>query len=329
MIQLQDLRPDGKIAIPGFYQIEMDRHHGQPCDGISVTSGVLRRMIQHGPQYTWAFHRLNPDCRDEPDTQPKAFGRAMATALELGIGGLKTLYKAVDEGAPSRPTATQRKAFEAKGYWSKNAQRRVDWWEEFDARPGELITQGQLSLITDMATALLSDENKELAQVALGGIPELDMAWKDTKSGLWALSRLDNISGDGVLVDYKTIDPGGEPFDWKLCDRKIDKLGYYQQGAFGATGWRQLTGNDPSAVAILFQSVKWPHACILREIQPHYLRLGQLQNRYAMDRFAECLELDDWPGPGRDVGAYQMAPWLEEKIEREMNTLSLEEDQHD
>ena len=36
---------DGElIAEPGFYNISLDRHHAQPCNGPSVTSGILRKM---------------------------------------------------------------------------------------------------------------------------------------------------------------------------------------------------------------------------------------------------------------------------------------------
>ena len=44
MTEIRTLADDEQITEPGFYAISLDRHHSQPCDGPSVTSGVLRKM---------------------------------------------------------------------------------------------------------------------------------------------------------------------------------------------------------------------------------------------------------------------------------------------
>ena len=75
MTQILTLKDDEKIAEPGFYAISLDRHHNQPCDGPSVTSGVLRAMELQTPADVWAFSRLNPDRFEKEQTTALPIGR--------------------------------------------------------------------------------------------------------------------------------------------------------------------------------------------------------------------------------------------------------------
>ncbi|MGB1214942.1 MAG: PD-(D/E)XK nuclease-like domain-containing protein [Pikeienuella sp.] len=102
--EIRTLADDEKITEPGFYNISLDRHHSQPCDGPSVTSGVLRQMELATPADVWAFSLLNPERWERPETKALTLGRAMATYVEGGGDAVREEYHVMPEDAPSRPT---------------------------------------------------------------------------------------------------------------------------------------------------------------------------------------------------------------------------------
>jgi len=57
---IRDLAADQIITEPGLYRMSLERHHSQPSAGVSVTSGILRKMELATPADVWAFHQLNP-----------------------------------------------------------------------------------------------------------------------------------------------------------------------------------------------------------------------------------------------------------------------------
>ena len=139
------------------------------------------------------------------------------------------------------------------------------------------------------------------ASAVMGGEPEITMAWQDERTGIWLLSRPDTVSFDGMLSDYKKMATMGEPFTYRTVDQRITRHGYDMQIAFGCEIFERLTANWPMG-GIVAQWDQAPHHVILREIAEEDLRIAQFRNRRAIDRFAECLASNHWPGPGDDVG---------------------------
>ncbi len=314
--EIRTLADDELITEPGFYQISLDRHHSQPCDGVSVTSGVLREMEMATPGDVWAFHQLNPDRWEEKDTDAKRLGRAMAAYIEGGEEEIEKHFRVLPDDRPQRPTRAQLLAIK-EGRGTKTAHRSVAYWREVDQDPRDQITERQWSLILDMGKALAADP---AASAALGGVPEVTMAWQDELTGLWCLARPDQVTFDGMLSDYKKVSPQGGRFDYRLCDRRITDHGYDMQMGFAATGFGRLTGNWPSSVGLVFQCDERPHFPILREILEEDLRIGQFRNRRGLIRFKECLDSGHWPEPGEDIGAYQRPDKHRQMMLEQMNT---------
>lgn len=315
MIQITDVRPGAKISRPGFYQIPMEDHHGQPCVGPSVTSGGLRRIERHGPEYFWAYSALNPEALPDVDSPAKKFGRLVAAFVEGGVAGLTAHYKVLPEDAPQRPTAPQIRAFERDGYWSESAEPRAAFYESWDADPREEIAASDMEQLTAMMTALARDPASE---IAFFGIPELDMIWQDEETGLWCLSRLDIVGLDGTLVDHKTCTPGAAAFNGAYVDRKITDFGYYQQLALAAEGWEILMGHPPSATGIFMQRTDAPWSTILRNVPADAIEIGRYQNRRARRLIRKGLDTGHWPGPGEEMGSYEMPDWLSKRLRQDM-----------
>ena len=311
--EIIDLPEGALITRPGFYRISLYRHHNQPCDGPSVTSGILRKMELSTPADVWAFHKLNPNRWERRETDALRMGRAMACFIEGGPELLEEEFRVLPENKPRKPTAAQDTAYN-NGSASDAAVRSVEFWRDVADDPRDIITEAEWDLICTMGKVLAADP---AAKAVMDGIPEVSMAWKDARTGLWCLARPDTVSFSGLSTDFKKIATQGGPFDARLVDRRITDHGYDMQGAFACEGFEQLTGRWPD-FGILAQWSQAPHHVILREIAEEDLRIGQFRNRRALTRFAECLASGHWPGPGEIVGAYHRPEWQRERLIEEM-----------
>lgn len=313
-----ELADGDRIDAPGFYRMSLDRHHGQPCVGPSVTSGVLRKMELQTPADVWAFHLLNPDRWPSEDKPALRMGRAMASLIEGGVQQLKQHFTVVPEDAPRKPDARQLKAY-AENRASDVARTSVEFWDTLESDPRDVLPAAEWELIVTMGGVLTQDP---AASAVMAGLPEMTMAWQDEATGIWVLARPDTVSFDGATSDFKKMSARGGSFDYRLVDRNITKHGYHQQMALAAEGLERLTGSWPTSVGVVAQSDKPPHHVILREIADEELRMGQFLNNRAIKRFHECLTSGHWPGPGEDTGAYIMPDWYRSRILEEMQVQS-------
>lgn len=305
MTEIRTLADDEKITEPGFYNITLDRHHAQPCDGPSVTSGVLRKMELATPADVWAFSLLNPDRWIQEDKTALRLGRAMAAYVEGGMDAVAQHFVVLPADKPNKPTAAQIKAKE-EGRATEAGLRSIEFWEAIDKDPRDPLTEAEQTMIENMGKVLAKDP---AACAVMGGIPEVTMAVQDDRTGLWLLARPDTVSFDGMMSDYKKMNTQGRPFNHRVVDNRITEHSYDQQMAFAAEVFEALTGNWPGVVGIVAQWDAPPHHVILREILEEDLSIARWRNRQAIDRFHECLTSGYWPGPGDDVGAYQRPEW--------------------
>ena len=313
--EIRTLAEGEKITEPGFYAIHLDVHHSQPCDGPSVTSGVLRKMELGTPADVWAFSKLNPDRWEQNETPALRLGRAMAAYIEGGEEGLLREFNLLPENKPRKPTPAQIAAYK-EGRASDKALESIRFWQAVEEDGRDIITKAEFDTFVDMGKVLVKDP---AAAAALGGIPEITMAWKDELTDLWCLARPDQVSFSGMLSDYKKVSTQGRPFNHRLVDQRITQHGYQLQMAFAAEGFFQLTGEWPDQVGLVFQMDQPPYFVILRAIDEEDLSIGKFRNHEALYRFRECLDSGYWPGPGDDVGSYQRPEWHREMMIERMN----------
>lgn len=307
---------DGELITEnGFYAISLDRHHNQPCDGVSVTSGVLRRMEKHGPSKTWATHALNPNRFESKRTDALRMGTAMAAFIEGGIDQLEAEFNILPDNHPQRPTAPQIKAFK-EGRASASAKNSVTFWSAIDRDGRECISQTELTKLAQMGLALVADK---AAAAVLGGVPEITMAAYDEVNRLWLLARPDNVHADGTLSDYKKVNMQGKPFSKFVCDYRVEDHGYDMQMGFAADVFERLTGIWSDQCGLVFQEDEPPYDVILLPIEEEDLRFGQFLNHRSTHRFRECLDLDDWPGPGAAISPFYRRPERREDLLNQMN----------
>lgn len=315
-LPIRTLGPDEKITEPGFYRMPLEQHHNQPCDGVSVTSGVLRTMELHGPSKVWATHVLNPDRYEAKSTKALRLGSAMAAFIEGGLDELHRMFQVLPEDAPRRPTPQQLQAIK-EGRGSATANRSVAFWREIDSDPRDVINEADLTMIAEMGLALSRDPG---AAAVLGGEPEITMATFDERTQLWFLARPDNVHADGNLSDYKKVSTQGRPFRHYIVDRRTEDHGYDMQMAFAAEVFEALTGIWSDQCGLVFQEDTPPYDVILSPIPEEDLRIGQFLNRQAAIRFRECLDSGKWPGPGETVMAFNRSKDARERLIERMQS---------
>lgn len=298
------------ITENGFYSMPLEQHHSQPCDGVSVTSGILRKMELHGPSKVWATHQLNPDRYEEARSDALRLGSAMAAFIEGGLDELNNLYQVLPDNRPQRPTKAQLTAVK-EGRGSSTANRSIAFWREIDSDPRENISPSELELIAAMGLALSKDP---AAAAVLGGEPEITMAVFDERTQLWFLARPDNVHADGSLSDYKKVSTQGRPFNGFLVDRRVEDHEYSMQMGFAAECFEALTGIWSDQCGLVFQEDTPPHDCILRPIPEEDLRIGQFLNRQSAIRFRECLDSGHWPGPGENIQPFHRNTEARERL---------------
>jgi hypothetical protein len=313
--QIKTLAEGQKISEPGFYNIPLSVHHSQCCDGIAITSSVLRKMELESPHSVWAFHELNEN-RWERETESDALrlGRAMAAYVEGGPEEVEAHFFVVPKDRPRKPTEAQLKAY-TRGEATDAGMKSVEFWAKITADPRDAITEEQWELICNMGRALKDDP---AAAAALGGNPEITMAWYDDRNDLWCLARPDQTSFSGMLSDYKKVSTQGRPLTEGLIDNKITSYRYDMQMAFASEAFQKLTGEWSDQVGLVFQSDKRPHHTILRAIEDEDLGIGMHCNIQQRRIFRECLDSGHWPRPGEHIGSYRRPAWQTEKYKEQM-----------
>ncbi len=319
MTEIKKLADDALISEPGFYEMSLEKHHSQPCVGPSVTSSVLRTMELHSPADVWAFSKLNPKRFQREETSALRTGRAMAFLVEGGEEMLRDYAIVLPVDKPNRPTALQIENAK-NGKLTPAAAKSIRFWQEMDADPRVKVSQAEWETLVAMGAVLANDP---AAAAALGGIPEVTMAWQDDRTGIWCLARPDQLSLSGLLSDYKKTSGRGYAFNTTTCDRAITNYGYDMQMAFADTGFRVLTGEAPDQIGLVFQLDTPPYHVILRGIDEEDIELARFRNDRSLYRFAECLESGNWPGPGEHVGNYRRPDWQRERLLEDMNTANV------
>lgn len=312
--EIHTLADDEVITKPGFYQMSLERHHNQPCDGVSVTSGVLRRMHKHGPSKVWATHELNPNRYQPKRSDALRTGAIMAAFVEGGLAEVNKSFQTVPEDAPFRPTKQQLRALK-EGRESKSARTSIAFWSEIDRDGREIVKEAELELMAQMALVLSADP---ASSAALGGLPEITMAAFDEQTQLWFLSRPDNMKFDGTMTDYKKVNTSGRAFDQHFCDSRVNEHGYDSQMGFAVDVFHRITDVWSPQAGLIFQEDEPPHDVIPMPIEEEDLKMGIFHNKQAAIRFRECFDANHWPGPGVVMRPYRRSDAARERILEEM-----------
>ncbi|WP_306357425.1 MULTISPECIES: PD-(D/E)XK nuclease-like domain-containing protein [unclassified Nocardia] len=246
---------------PGLYSgVPEAVYHG---DRNSLSSSGARRLLKVTP-WRWKFEQDNPD----PPTDAFDLGTAVHTIV-LGTGA-----PVVDSGYDK---------------WSTNDAK---------AEVARIRAAGGIPLRPkDFATAHAAAANvmahPYAAQLFASGVPELTAYCRDPETGVMMRARGDWVHWTGecsaVIGDLKTSSESGpNDFEWS-----VDKFGYHCQ-----QDWYQAVfgenGIDTAFVFIVVCTAP-PHEVYVVELPARAVELGARRNRRALDIYAACSAVDEWP----------------------------------
>ena len=150
-----------------------------------------------------------------------------------------------------------------------------------------IVEQSEFDLMKGVVTALAANR---LAVMALSGQHEVSMVWEDPETGLLCKCRHDAINCETkVIGDLKTT------ADCVWFARDVSRYQYHLQMAHYRRGAQILTGDafEPWLVPV---EKTVPYGNMAAPVDPQALRIGERMRSERMQKIAECIEANHWPG---------------------------------
>lgn len=276
---------------PGVYRgMAESVYHSDPCASVSLSSGVLRRLINGTPAHAYAAHPRLGGGDDGAGTPRTDFGSA-AHRYVLGRGAEVAVLPFSD-------------------FRKKEAQEARD----------EARKERKIPLLLEQFNAvqkLVAPARAVLDTIAAGiGEAEVSIVWTERflVDGEWfeftCRARLDMWWLESLLIiDYKTCsDCSPETFGRLLFSQDYDL-----QRAFYLRGVTKLFGHG-ARFGFLAQEMD-TGICCLHEPDEHSTELAAAMVEQGMRTWAQCLKRGEWPGYGTQVHAATMPAWKAQRIE--------------
>lgn len=268
--------------------VPMETYHGNCCPGVSVSGSTLWALHDSCPAKALSKHYLSPWAEDdeEPasqeDTAAKAFGSAAHAYLIEGKEVFNTQYAVKPDGMSF---ATK----EGKAWRADHQDRRIVTFKEFEK-------------ITGMAVGIAS--NPAAHSAFSEGEPEVTAIYQDPETKLWLKIRPDYLR-PSLAINYKTTrNAAREP--WM---RDAWNLGYAVSAALCVDVLKAL--GQEAHYAFVTQEKTPPYLCAVRVLSDDFLQGGRMIYRRALQRFADCLAADKWPGFADGVETISLPPWAD------------------
>lgn len=108
-----------------------------------------------------------------------------------------------------------------------------------------------------------------------------------------------------MMLDVKNM-ADASPYAFQ---RDVGKFGYHVQAAMYSDVWERGTGFPCEAFAFLVFEKSEPPMVAVYELTPASVAEGHAIYRAALERYAECLRADEWPGYGSGVQRIGLKRW--------------------
>lgn len=320
---MKTLEWDGKIITkPGCYSgIPLETYHSQLCDGPSVSSSNLRRVLERNggsPAHMFAEWSGNPR-REKGERASEALTIGRATHhLMLGEPNFREHF------------AVRPPQFDS---WRTNAAK--EWRQKAEEIGFTIMTMDDIGRIKGMSKALSEallfpepgkgGEPIRIGEELLGG-PHIERSfiWKDKTTGLWVKARPDcGGRHEADFSDLKTT----TSVQYNDLVRTITDYAYHQQAALTAEG-AIACGAEYKITDVNFRFVfiesRSPYCVRPILVRPDDLMRGVKQNMAARAIIAQCIKQNRWPGPGGNRWAIEqisLPDWYTEAADAEVERI--------
>lgn len=268
-----------------YDQLPADEYHRQPA----LSSSGARKLLPPSCPAIFRHEQLH----GQPRKRVFELGHA-AHALVLGCGPELVEVDAKD--------------------WRTNAAK--DAAAEARERGAVPLLPDEYAQIHAMAAALRAHPTAAALFNPERGRPETSLFWRDEESGVDRRARLDWLPDPGterlVVPDYKTT-TCAEPGELRTS---AYKYGYHRQAPWYLDAVQALELADATAAFVfVFQEKTAPYLVTVIELDVIALALGRELNRRAIDRYADCVRRDVWPGYSDEIELVPLPPWVERAYE--------------
>lgn len=179
-------------------------------------------------------------------------------------------------------------------------------WAAFAAEHSDksILTQEQHDLAHGMARAVQGSE-KAGKLLSLCSERELTLTWDDPVTGIACKSRLDAVDlANGLALDIKTTEDASD----RAFSRTCYNYQYYGQAAFYLEALRQ-NGFMINRFIFLAIEKKPPYGHSLYLCSDELLASGRILFQGCLNKHAECLEADEWPGYPETIHTLDLPAW--------------------
>ena len=274
-----------KISKPGLYaNLPIEVYHSDCCDGPSISSSGLRSLFSASPAHFWSESYMNPDREEEDPSDAFILGRACHHLL-LGEADFEKFFVIRPPELNGKP-------------WQGNRTDCKEWLTMMKEEGFTILTPNMVEVIRGMSRSL--SKNPLVQHGILNGLVEHSIIWKDEETGIWLKVRPDNCPLDSaVFADLKsTVSVSTDALAKAIAD-----YGYFTQGALVGTASREVLGMRMESFSLVAVEKTAPYCSRVVTLKDCDLELGERVIRTALRTFANCLERNDWPGPGHQSDA--------------------------
>lgn len=187
--------------------------------------------------------------------------------------------------------------------------RRGNKWKE--AQDEATATSRVLLTSKDYEQALLirdlADTVPELQVMRKGEVfIETSAYHTDEETGMGVKCRPDLYNKThSLMLDVKNM-ADASPMAFQ---RDVGKFGYHVQHAMYSDVWARGTGMQVDAFFFIVFEKSEPPLVAVYELSPATVAEGHAVYRAALERYAECIKADDWPGYGSGVQRVDLRRW--------------------
>jgi len=282
----------------GIYKITNDNYHNHFCDEPTLSTGVIKDLLD-SPARCWHNHpRLNPKYV-KPEHERK---------FDLG----SAVHDYVLEGGLNIEIV-----FGFDNWMKGDAKKVADNAIQIGKIPMLEKQFDQVKAIGDSVIRAIKDcYELGITDLQADGDAELSYIWSE--DGVWLRTRPDFISADKKLIlDLKTTN-SANPDDFV---RKIVDLGYDIQSSLYKRGCKALDGHgvEPEFVFVVAE-ITPPYLCSVVSLSAEFQELGNQKVESAIALWCCCLKTGKWPGYMTkrvcwlEAKPFHLSAWSEKKF---------------
>lgn len=195
--------------------------------------------------------------------------------------------------------------------------RRSSIWKEAVKARGEewCLTRDEADAIAAMAESCRSNPAIR-AVIEADGHAESSLFVTDPVTGVRCKIRPDWITTDGRMRDLKTTaDASDEGFGKSIANYR-----YHVQQAFYQDAWEWAFGERPDFAFMVVESDA-PSCSTVVRLPDDVVQYARRIYRENLNRYAECLESDEWPGLPQDEHVIMLPGWFINQMENEQEII--------